>query len=183
MTQIPPCVSLNNRKYITPKDKLNPRYFDYSSECTKKSVPKFNIGDKVLVLNLRAGPKWFEGTIVQVKGINVYDVHVHILDAIWKRHTNQLLPLLSSTVSDKRNDVTNQPLGAVNNPNIASNSFKSCLPLPLITSSSMQPSQCVNPTLVNIRTPPVHSNITDHPIPILRRSSRISKPVERYGIV
>ena len=170
MTQISPWVSLNDIKYITPKVKLNPRYFDYSSECAKKSVPKFNIGDKVLVLNLRAGSEWLEGTIVQVKGINVYDVHVHVLNAIWKRHKNQLLPLLSSTVSDIPNDVTNQPLGAVNNPNTACNSFKNCLPLPLITSSSKQPSQFVNPTLVDIRTPPVQSNITDHPTPILRAS-------------
>ena len=98
MTQISPWVSLNDIKYITPKVKLNPRYFDYSSECAKKSVPKFNIGDKVLVLNLRAGSEWLEGTIVQVKRTcTCYRCH---LEAPYK----SVVILLPLTVFDKHND-------------------------------------------------------------------------------
>ena len=71
VTQIPPCVLLNSRKYITAKDRLNPRVYDFSDASATRAISKYNVGDKVLALNLREGPRWLEATIVLVEGINV----------------------------------------------------------------------------------------------------------------
>ena len=43
-TQIAPCISLNNRKYITVKDRINPNYSS-SLGRQSKSIPQFEIGD------------------------------------------------------------------------------------------------------------------------------------------
>jgi len=55
---------------------------------------EFDVGETVLARNLRDGPKWLTGTIVERTGPVSYRVQVN--DQIWRRHTDQLL---SSQVS------------------------------------------------------------------------------------
>lgn len=75
VTQIPPCVSLNNRKYICKRDRVNPKYCaSRKLSNISRRIPNFTEGCKVLALNLVQGPKWFTGTIVQRLGINVFNV-------------------------------------------------------------------------------------------------------------
>ena len=49
----------------------------------------FEIGQSVLVQNLRDGPKWLSGVIVEQTGPVSYRVQVS--DQIWRRHADQLL--------------------------------------------------------------------------------------------
>ena len=92
-TQIEPSIALNNRKLVTAKDRLNPNYcFPCSDNVTKKKcIPQFDIGSSVLALNMRDGEKWLHATVADKIGVNIYNVHVHDLNVIWKRHANQLL--------------------------------------------------------------------------------------------
>ena len=56
-TQIAPSVALNNRKYVTAKDRINPRFvLNVKSDVNSKHVVQFDVGDPVLALNLREGP-------------------------------------------------------------------------------------------------------------------------------
>lgn len=57
----------------------------------QKQIEQFAVGDAVLALNVREGPKWYQATITQKLGINVYEVRVHELDLLWKRHKTQLI--------------------------------------------------------------------------------------------
>ena len=49
----------------------------------------FDIGQSVLVRNLRDGPKWIPGIVIEQTGPVSYKVQVN--DQIWHRHTDQLL--------------------------------------------------------------------------------------------
>ena len=96
VTQIAPSVALNNRKYINIRDRINPNYNQVSEESRidqSKQIPQFEIGDPVLALNVRDGRKWYRGTVTQRIAINIYLIKIIELDLIWKRHTNQLLPV------------------------------------------------------------------------------------------
>jgi hypothetical protein len=53
ITQMAPCVALNNRKYITLKDKVNPRFVASDKISSSKQIPQFEVGDLVLALNLK----------------------------------------------------------------------------------------------------------------------------------
>lgn len=88
VTQIAPSVALNGRRLISLKDRINPMYS--SNKSDNKQMRQFEIGDDVLALNLRNGPKWYKAVIIQKLGTNVYEVSVPELDIIWKRHWNQL---------------------------------------------------------------------------------------------
>ena len=50
---------------------------------------EFDIGQAVLVRNLREGLKWVHGTITEQTGPVTYRVQVS--DQIWRRHTDQIL--------------------------------------------------------------------------------------------
>lgn len=92
VTHIAPSVALNNRKLVSALDRINPSYCcreDKMSEA--KKIVQYEIGDKVLALNMSGGPKWYVATVIEKLGINVYNVHVHDLDIVWKRHKNQLM--------------------------------------------------------------------------------------------
>ena len=51
----------------------------------------FKVHDKVLCINMSRGAKWVKGTIVERLGVNVFRVHIHEFDVVWKRHANQML--------------------------------------------------------------------------------------------
>ena len=50
---------------------------------------EFDVGQAVLVRNLREGLKWVDGTIVEQTGPVSYRVQVS--DQIWRHHTDQML--------------------------------------------------------------------------------------------
>ena len=112
VTQISPCIALNNRRFVARKDRINPNYYPkFESEDKYKLVRQFKVGNKVLALNVREGKKWYPATVVEKIGINVYNVHVFEFDVIWKRHLNQLLaiPDTSDVVSlEPENVLANQ---------------------------------------------------------------------------
>ena len=72
-TKVSPAVALNSRTYITIRERINPNF-----TCTVKNdtkyIPEFEIGEPVLALNLREGPKWLHATVVEKVGINIYNV-------------------------------------------------------------------------------------------------------------
>ena len=70
--------------------KINPHYCS-SKDKPSKSIPSFKVNDKVLCLNISQGPKWVQGTIVEKLGVNVFHVHIHDFNVIWKRHSYQIL--------------------------------------------------------------------------------------------
>ncbi|XP_031558173.1 uncharacterized protein LOC116294667 [Actinia tenebrosa] len=60
--------------------------FEQNTSC----LPKFAVGDKVYVLNLRAVPRWLPGIVIEVLQRSYY-VHVDG-QPVWKRHEDQLRP-------------------------------------------------------------------------------------------
>ena len=112
VTQISPCVALNNRRFVARKDRINPNYYPkYESEDKYKLVWQFEVGNKVLALNVREGKKWYPATVVEKIGINVYNVHVYEFDVIWKRHLNQLLAIPDTSdvvLREPENGLANQ---------------------------------------------------------------------------
>ena len=90
VTNIAPCVLLNNRKYITLNERINPKFNNVYPKTENKVGREFSNGDRVYVLNNSSGKKWLTGTILERKGINVYDVFIQESGSICKRHCNQL---------------------------------------------------------------------------------------------
>ena len=185
VTQIAPSVALNGRKLVTLKDKVNPKYcYSPNLQSRNKQIKEFKVGDRVLALNLRSGPKWFNAVIVEKLGINVYNVQISQLDVIWKRHANQLL-LISSDLKDQiKSDLSQQPQPRAG-------TFDNLINLPYATGPRIEMGP-PNPPPITLSTPVgdparVAPQVESHtgnqgegPV-ALRRSTRIRKPVLRYG--
>ena len=110
ITKISPAVALNGRKLITLRDRINP-HFCISAKTKnfeQKCIVSFEVGDKVLALNLRPGPKWLHGSIIQKLGVNVYSVLIENSNIVWKRHVTQLL---KRSVTNIENDCVTILLG------------------------------------------------------------------------
>ena len=170
-TQIPPSVSLNNRKYVTVKDRVNPNYCHFDQTAKLERIKQFDVGDQVLALNLREGKKWMKATIVEKLGINVYNVIIHDYNVLWKRHYNQLLPLKEQdiSVSDSNNPVV-----------VLSPEQESVFPQ---NHDIPNKDVYVGPTLIdnqNISVRPIVHNNKSSAVE-LRKSSRPRKPTVRYG--
>ena len=104
-TKVSPCTALNNRSYVTLKEKVNPRFLpDVKPKLNNKNIPIFKEGDNVLALNFHNGPKWYSASVLKVLGKNIYNVYVHELNTVWKRHKHQLL---SANSKSNENDVPN----------------------------------------------------------------------------
>lgn len=181
ITGIPPCIALNNRKYINLKDRINPNYSPCNvTDIRSKNVPQLDIGDSVLALNLRDGPKWYHATVVEKLAINVYNVHIHVLDTIWKRHLHQLIPTPNNhDPKTNSNDIGNSSTTAVptvRDSPVPNNDYRCNLPsgfvnLPVPNNCTEDPvPSCSKSTLPK-------PNIQENP----RRSVRVKKPVSRYG--
>ena len=162
VTQVVPSVSLNNRKLITNRDRINPKYC--SSNCTNnKYVKQFQVGDLVQALNLRSGEKWLKGTIVEQLAVNIYNVLIHDYNIIWKRHCNQLLSL----------KVNSPDVKGLENIKIQGATIPESIVIPpnyIIPNADV----CVE-NVPNVQNENTMSNDTN-----LRRSTRIRKPVSRY---
>jgi transposase InsO family protein len=72
-TLLKPCLDINKETQI----------FEKNFTCTDK----FKINDKVFALNLRSGPRWIPGKIINCLERNYY---VEVNGSVWKRHANQL---------------------------------------------------------------------------------------------
>ena len=182
VTKIAPSVFLNNRKLITLKDRINPNYIgsakgEGKNEC--KLIKSFNIGDNVLALNLRSGPKWYRGVVAGKLAVNIYEVYIDDLKIRWRRHTNQLKYLKSSNDADHLLDSFGDFYVATNtsnnNENPAGNS-NNC------DASSQHTQQCNVPDASvqgqNEATGSTRS--ADRTLP--RRSDRTPKPVVRLDL-
>lgn len=72
------------REHVAQKQAEQKKYHDaHARKCS------FEIGQGVLALNLRDGPKWLLGTIIEKTGPVSYKVAVN--GQIWRRHIDQLL--------------------------------------------------------------------------------------------
>lgn len=183
ITQIAPSVALNGRKFITAKDKINPQYCHVpKSEFT--NLKQFVPGDSVLALNLRGGPKWYTGTIVQKLGVNVFQVHIKDLDVVWKRHANQLLsiPTSDKNVPGKMLDRYFShlwPNALPLEPNASQSQPQSIVaivePSPVEPNASQSQPQSI---VTNVEPSPVTHTPSSVP---LRRSSRVPKPKKMFA--
>ena len=68
------------------KPKKNSDVYDKNTNC----LTRFSASDQVYVLNLRAGPRWLPGVVIEVLQRSYY-VHVNGYP-VWKRHESQLRP-------------------------------------------------------------------------------------------
>ena len=164
VTKVPPCVSLNNRKLVTLKDKINPLYSPIQTKSShEKTIKQYNVGDAVLVLNPSSGPKWHRGIIVGKLGINVYNVFVKKVGLVWKRHLSQLLVIPHDHKDQSQNDSQTPdtdvyfPAGPISGASNAS------------------------PILDETNDDEFHDALSENDVN-LRRSTRISRPPIRYGI-
>ena len=192
VTNIPPCVALNNRKFVTLKDRVNPKYCSLNSSTKYKNIPNFNVGDEVLAINFRNGPKWYKATIMQKLAANVFNVHIHDLNVVWKRHSNQLL----NSISCNENNRSFNHFEDI----VPNECYNDCSPIsrsddskPVSVDTSPGGSQPVlSPPGVlidsdhltpNNHVPAPQSTVNENvSSPSLRRSSRIRKPPVRLGI-
>ena len=88
--------------------------FDKNASC----IPRFKAGDSVFALNLRTGPRWLPGIVIDVMQRS-YSVQVE--HGVWKRHEDQLRPrssLLPKTVTPI--EVTPIDIASKNLPNMDS---------------------------------------------------------------
>lgn len=112
VTHVSPSVSFNGRKLICARDKIHPKYCsDSRNNVSLRQIAQYNVGDEVLALNVPNGPKWYNATVLEKLGINVYNVYVDELEIVWKRHKSQLLFISASRnrdISNKSNDIINE---------------------------------------------------------------------------
>merc|ERR1712055_638517 len=75
-TKIVPSVALNNRKYVTPVDRINPKFhFQENEEIKNRKIATYEIGDHVLVRDYRdnKSTKWIEGVVESILGENMFE--------------------------------------------------------------------------------------------------------------
>lgn len=123
-THVSPAVALNKRKLITMRDRINPHFGIESHEKKNTDSRHFDIGSSVLALNVRGEPKWYQATVVEKIGVNVYNVQVHDLNIIWKRHSNQLLSIPKCSLVDKPIETTRLTNNATSNKSISQRNRK-----------------------------------------------------------
>ena len=160
VTKIPPCVSLNGRKLITLKDKINPMYSSSEIKSNDKSklIKQLELGDAVLAFNYGNGPKWRRGIIVGKLGINVYNVFVKEVGLVWKRHLSQVLSIPPNYKNTNQSELSNSDDDDLNFPTVP-------------TSENVPEAE-----IVYDRTSENDQNNDD-----LRRSARARRPPLRYG--
>ena len=158
---------MNSRNYVTVREKLNP-YYVSSAPINVKHFPIFSVGSSVLSLNLRTGPKWLESTIVGILGRNVYEVYVHSLDTVWKRHKNQIL-LMPDNSKSKMVTIPKSSHIANFSPNV-----------PILFPVGNNSSHSTPNLKVASNVSNEVANDSDGNGEVLRRSTRLRKKVERF---
>ena len=132
-TEEQPCALLMKRSLRTRFSLLRPSLDQKQSakvfEKNLCSPPKFAKGDPVFALNLRAGPRWLPGVIIDVQNRNYF---VQVKESVWKRHENQLRPRSSTYAA-----ATAEPTGSVFVPPVSEGDdpVPSIPPAPVVQSS------------------------------------------------
>ena len=166
-TKSPPCVLLNNRRYLTVKDKINPLYSPVENKNNISSLRQLDVGSHVLALNPGVGPKWRRGVIVGQLGVNVYNVFVKEIGLIWKRHMSQLSSI-PDVFDDKNTDSSFEPeITSVHPEVIDENVFYDAM--------ESAPGVSTENTEVN-----TGDTVVNEPA-VSRRSGRTIRPPCRYG--
>ena len=184
VTKIAPSVALNDRKLITLRDRVNPNFCTpdpLKCEGEQRKIKSFNKGDQVLALNLRPGPKWYTGVIVDKLGVNIYEVFINELDILWRRHAYQL----KATCVNKD---PNNPLDRNNDVDLSFTSFdklgNSGNNVPNSSNSEVEcqsgSDDSLSETSVAANDETADDGEADRILP--RRSGRIRKPVERLNL-
>ena len=175
--------------------KLFPDVNTFNKNKETINIPIFEIGEKVLALNLRDGTKWLRATVVEKLGINLYNVLVSDYDVVWKRHVNQLLrasderdatpPVSNSQSHDKQiaNETLYKPFseiprgrenesGDVVSQNVSNNNPNS------LNVNNENDRNVPSRNTCETTTPNSTSRAGDCPLP--RRSTRVRRPVDRF---
>ena len=111
-TGVPPCKLLTGREFRTRLSLLRPdvnksvrdrQTSQKVSHDRRARARSFVVGDRVLARNLRPGPDWIRGTIVEVLGPVTYIVEVDGGQR-WKRHIDQLKDWLAPIVGERHSE-------------------------------------------------------------------------------
>ena len=114
-TNSSPCELFMQRSLRTRFDLLRPEFED--TVCQKQAEQKkdhnlhtrkreFFIGQRVLVRNLRDGPRWLQRTVIERKGPLSYLVQM-TSGTVWKRHVDHMLESVDSPLEET---VTPEPV-------------------------------------------------------------------------
>ena len=82
---------------VNKKQAAYKHHHDKNSHCRE-----FELGERVLVENLRGPPKWLQAVVVEKLGAVTYRVQVG--DAVWVRHADQMLQQLASGCHQDRGE-------------------------------------------------------------------------------
>ena len=192
-TQVAPASLFLQRHVRTRFDLLRPEVEDIvssSQSAQKQNFDKhcrqrdFFVGQRVMVRNLRPGPRWVPGTLIERKGPLTYLVQVSE-GRIWKRHVDHLhettdtpqdhtsfvVPTAESDSAEiEQPELSNFPLdaGTSSSPE-------------LTTESESDPAANI-PTMEACEVPPVIPPTTAMPTssPVRRYPQRMRKPPDRY---
>lgn len=151
---------------------------------------EFFIGQRVLTRNLRRGPRWVLGTVIERKGPLTYLVQV-IGGAIWKRHVDHLLQSSDSPqeegesiAPDSSESLPEVPQPTQSNLPAAMNGTEpsvSDVPQgPDTVELPNEPSTAVGPTTDTNKPTEVSSQTPEAPNPTRRYPERIRNPPQRY---
>ena len=114
---------------------------------------EFDVGQPVLVRNLRDGPKWVHGTVLEQTGPVSYRVQAS--DQVWRRHTDQLLDHSSSTQSVVPETELLLPDDGVSSPQtpLSDSSPNQSVPVPSASEQPGSPQRVEQPTAVLPNSP------------------------------
>ena len=184
-TNATPCMLLMNRQLHTRLDLLQP---DIDVQVTRKQADQkishdqrcrnreLMIGQRVMEHNLRPGPTWIPGTIIERSGPLSYVAQVKG-EQVWKRHIDQLREVGNTPVEDTIEQKNSNDLA----PDVKSESFP-------ITSDAVEDSDTIPPSEVSTvpstsqnLTPSVTPNVDNQQTAVTHRYPRRShQPPQRY---
>ena len=132
---------------------------------------EFFIGQRVLTRNMRDGPRWLLGTIVERRGPLTYLVQV-ASGAIWKRHVDHLLESVDSPQEEHTTSVPEELPRPSSPPNLSTDA------LPSTVSANNAPTASTpvpepEPVEVDYRPEPIQT-------PTHRYPQRQRRPPKRY---
>jgi transposase InsO family protein len=161
-TETSPAELLMGRKLRTTLDLLHPdiscKVSTKQEKLNKSDKPlrSFNIGDNVFARNYDGKSKWLPATVIQITGPRSYHVQTSS-NIVLRRHIDQLRTRYCK--EDNNTTFTNEDLDKWSFPTSVTN--------------ERDPE--------NIIVPPLQPPTPQPNTPIIRRSNRIRRPVEKFG--
>ena len=191
VTKVAPSVALNNRIYVTVKERVTPNFVaDVKTKKSPTKLPTFIVGEDVLVRDLRPGQKWLRGIVTEKLAENMYNVYMVDLGTSWRRHVQQMLPykpyctrpnLLPSSSKQHAN------IDSYNNSNVSHSALENNNNnLPVVNNETV-PVTSFSSLLDDVRlTTSVESNMNDTPavvvdeMPVDNQFSRAASEASSY---